>query len=117
MKPRVLVLAAALLALGAPASASDAPVLDAGCLRDPAACKARFQAAAPENKEPAPAAEPAPEEVAAEESGPEAETEPSPQRAEWDEGVPSYASCVETSVRAGNRLDESARVCRALFGE
>lgn len=117
MKARALVLSAALLSLGAPAAASDAPVIDAGCLRDPAACKARFQAAAPEEKQPAPAAEPAPKEVAAEETSPEPPSEPAPPRAEWDEGVPGYASCVETSVRAGNRLDESARVCRALFGE
>jgi hypothetical protein len=32
-------------------------------------------------------------------------------------GASTFVQCVETSVRGGNSLNESSRVCRALFPE
>jgi len=94
----------------APALADDAPRFDASCLSDPRSCLPDDRASLEAEPTPAPtASEPAPRDF----------VDPPPPDP-WTEAAPvggglDRTQCVERSVRAGNGLDESQRVCAAVF--
>ena len=107
------------------AASAEAPTFDKRCLADPKACMGEGplgeEAETPVAAEPE--AEAAPEEAttaefAASGSGDPWKATPELEATETQLAPPlDYSRCVEISVRAGNGLDESSRVCAAVFGK
>ncbi len=140
-------LVSAALAASVPAAWAEWRTLTADCLNDPEACKAALRGDATERGERAWARAETPkreepllftnEHLAMSRDALIARglvegklPEPTPvETAAWPYGVPAcemtvaagpaiaFRGCVEESIRAGNGLDESLRVCRAVFPE